>query len=97
MLFHLLEEKLFYLERITLLKKTIIKGPFGEHGHVREYAMYEVEFFLEPYFEVVLTAGINNFSTTQMLPLIRILPTSLCDDLLFIARRKKEQDTNVLS
>ena len=68
-------------------KKNIIRGTFGGYGHIREYAMYEVELYMGAYFDIVYSAGINEYPSTQRLPFNRFLPTSLCDDMLFIGKR----------
>ena len=69
-------------------KKNIIRGPFGGYGHIREYAMYEVQYFLRQSFNLVFNVGINDFPSTLSIPLNRFLPTSLSDDMLFIAQKK---------
>ncbi len=69
-------------------KRNIIKGTFGGYGHIREYAMYEIQYFLKQSFDLIFTIGINDFSWTLRLPFNKFLPTSLCDDMLFIARKK---------
>ena len=69
-------------------KKNIIKGPFGGYGHIREYAMYEIQYFLRENFNLLFTSGINDFPSTLRIPFNRFLPTSLSDDMLFIAQKK---------
>ncbi len=69
-------------------KKRIISGPFGGYGHIREYTMYEIQYFLRRSFKLVLTVGINDFPSTRRLPFNRLLPTSLSDDMLFIAQKQ---------
>lgn len=68
-------------------KKKIIKGTFGGYGHIREYASYEIEYFLNRSFKLALKRGINDFPFTRRLPFSKFLPVSLSDDMLFIAKK----------